>query len=86
MCFNGRIYIGMALNVEDRFKQHTAGRGALYTRINRPYCIMAAREFSTRQTAAREEQALKRASQSWVRTWCRFNRYHGLSAMDSISN
>lgn len=60
MCFNGRIYIGMALDVECRFLQHVAGRGALFTRINRPYCIMAVREFSMRLYAAREERALKR--------------------------
>ncbi len=81
MCFNGRIYIGMALDVEDRFKRHVAGRGALFTRINRPYCIMAAREFSSRLDASREERALKRAGQFWVRQWCRSNRYCGLSAM-----
>ncbi len=83
MCFNGRIYIGMALNVEERFRQHAAGRGALFTRINRPYCIMAAREFPSRRDAAREERALKRAGQSWVRHWCRTNRYHGPSAMEA---
>ncbi len=72
----------MALDVEERFKQHVAGRGALFRRINRPYCIMAARKFSTRQAAGREERALKRASQTWVRVWCRSNQYHGHSAMD----
>ena len=83
MCFNGRIYIGMALDVEQRFRHHVAGRGALFTRINKPYCIIAAREFSSRQEAAREERALKKAGQSWVRVWCRSNQYHGLSAMAS---
>lgn len=81
MCFNGRIYIGMALDVEERFRRHAAGRGALFTRINRPYCIMAAREFPSRYDAAREERALKKAGQSWVRVWCRANQYYGPSAM-----
>lgn len=84
MCFNGRIYIGMALDVEQRFRQHLAGCGALFTRINKPYCIMAAKEFPSRKDAAREERAMKQAGQSWVRVWCRANRYHGLSAMEVI--
>lgn len=84
MCFNGRIYIGMALDVEQRFRQHVAGRGALFTRINKPYCIMAVKEFPSRKDAAREERAMKRAGQSWVRVWCRANHYHGPSAMAAI--
>lgn len=85
MCFNGRIYIGMALDVEQRFRQHIAGRGALFTRINKPYCIMGAKEFPSRKDAAREERAMKRAGQSWVRVWCRANQYHGPSAMEAIT-
>ena len=86
MCFNGRIYIWMALDVEHRFMQHVAGRGALFTRINRPYCIMATREFPSRRDATREERALKRAGQSWVRLWCRTNRYYGASAMEASAS
>lgn len=85
MCFNGRTYIGMALDVEQRFRQHAAGRGALFTRINKPYCIMAAKEFPSRKAAACEERAMKRADQSWVRVWCRANQYHGPGAMEAIN-
>ncbi|MDD2934023.1 MAG: GIY-YIG nuclease family protein [Methylotenera sp.] len=79
MCFNGRIYIGMALNVEKRFKQHVAGKGSLFTKINRPYCIMAVKEFPSRLLASREERALKQAGQSWVRVWCRSNLYNAVA-------
>lgn len=81
MCFNGRTYIGMGLDVEKRFRQHVTGRGALFTRINKPYCIMAVKEFPSRKDAAREERAMKRAGQYWVRVWCRANQYYGPSAM-----
>ncbi len=85
MCFNGRTYIGMALDVEKRFRQHVAARGALFTRINKPYCIMAVKEFPSRKEAAREERTMKRAGQSWIRVWCRANQYHGPSAMETIT-
>ena len=85
MCFNGRIYIGMALDVEQRFRQHLSGRGALFTRINKPYCIMGAKEFPSRKDAAREERAMKRAGQPWVRVWCRANQYHGPSSIEAFT-
>lgn len=75
----------MALDVEQRFRQHVTGHGALFTRINKPYCIMATKKFSSRKDAAREERAMKQAGQSWVRVWCRANRYFGISAMESIT-
>jgi putative endonuclease len=84
MCVNGRTYIGMALDVEARFRQHVAGRGSVFTRINRPYCVMAARKFSSRTLAGREERSLKRASQHWVRYWCRTNLYYGPSSQTDL--
>lgn len=75
----------MALDVEQRFRQHIAGRGSLFTRINKPYCIMAVKEFPSRKDAAREERAMKQAGQSWVRVWCRANQYHGPRALEAIT-
>jgi len=76
LCRDGRTYKGIALDVEKRFEAHQVGRGALFTRINKPVCIVAARRFASRQEAHAEELALKRAGHDWVRRWCRNHAWH----------
>lgn len=73
LCHTGRTYTGMALDVEARYKKHVAGRAAVFTRMNKPVCVLAARKFGTRSDAASEEKALKRADLYWVKRWCRNN-------------
>ncbi|WP_350339243.1 GIY-YIG nuclease family protein [Zhongshania aquatica] len=80
LCRDGRTYTGMALNVEARYEAHLSGRGSLFTRINKPVCIVGARQFNTRTEAHREELALKKAGRYWVRRWCRTNPYTQLSS------
>ena len=76
LCQNGRTYTGMALDVEKRYKVHLAGRGSVYTRINKPVCILAAHQYTKRCDASAEEQALKKADLYWVKRWCRNNLWH----------
>lgn len=71
LCRDGRTYTGMALDVERRYQEHLAGRGSFFTRINKPVCIVAAREFGSRAEAAAEERALKKAGRFWIKQWCR---------------
>lgn len=75
LCKDGRTYTGMALDVEARYRAHLAGRGSLFTRINKPVCIVAAHKFSNRSEAHGEELALKKASLYWVKRWCRNNEW-----------
>ena len=75
LCQDGRTYTGMALDVKARYRQHLAGRGAVFTRINRPVCVVAAREFPNRGEAHAEERALKKAGRYWIRRWCRNNAW-----------
>lgn len=65
----------MALDVEARYEKHVAGRGSVFTRINKPVCIVGARQFSSRTEAHAEELALKKAGRYWIRRWCRANPY-----------
>jgi putative endonuclease len=73
LCQDGRTYTGMAQNVEKRFKEHAKGRGAVFTRINKPLCIVAARPFPDRSSASREERALKKAGRYWIKRWSQKN-------------
>ena len=79
LCHTGRTYTGMALDVEARFAKHVAGRGSVFTRMNKPVCILAAREFATRADAASEERALKKADLYWLKRWCRNNPWPAVS-------
>ena len=73
LCRDGRTYTGMALDVEKRYKVHLAGRGSVFTRINKPVCIVAAHQYSSRREAHAEELALKKAGRYWIKRWCRNN-------------
>jgi predicted GIY-YIG superfamily endonuclease len=39
-CENGKYYIGRTFNLNIRYAQHLAGRGAFWTEIHRPISIM----------------------------------------------
>lgn len=73
LCRDGRTYTGMALDVERRYGEHLAGRGSVFTRINKPVCIVGARRYPSRTDAHAEELALKKAGRYWIKRWCRNN-------------
>lgn len=59
-CRNGAIYTGIAVDVDQRFAAHVAGRGARYTRANPPIRILARFPYPDRSSASRAEAAIKR--------------------------
>lgn len=74
-CEDGRTYAGIALDVDARFKAHASGKGAKFTRANRPVRILGAQSFATRSEALKAEYALKclepAAKLKWARQWRR---------------
>jgi len=44
LCKNTKYYIGKSKNVEKRFKDHKAGKGAVWTRLNEPIEIIECME------------------------------------------
>lgn len=53
------MYCGYTDNVEKRFKNHIEGKGAKYTKANKPLKIVWQKEFETKSEALKEEYRIK---------------------------
>lgn len=58
-CVDGSLYAGIATDVERRFREHLAGKGARYTRSHKPLRLLASRPVGSRSEALKAEWALK---------------------------
>ena len=68
-CRDGSDYAGITTDVERRFRQHVAGRGARYTRAHPPECVLASRAYPDRASASRAEHAIKRLPKARKLAW-----------------
>ncbi|MBL8525693.1 MAG: GIY-YIG nuclease family protein [Betaproteobacteria bacterium] len=59
-CRGGSLYAGITTDLERRFAQHLAGKGARYTRSHPPLRIAASMNFPDRSAASKAESALKK--------------------------
>ncbi|HUW98296.1 MAG TPA: GIY-YIG nuclease family protein [Acidiferrobacter sp.] len=59
-CANGRLYTGITVDLERRFRQHRHGKGAMYTRLNKPYRMLGAKACIDRSEASRLEAHIKK--------------------------
>ncbi len=67
-CVNGRLYTGITIDIERRFKQHKEGRGAMFTRLNRPRHMIGATVCLDRSEASRLEAQVKTLSTAQKRS------------------
>ena len=58
-CSNGRLYTGITTDLERRFHEHSTGKGAMFTRLNRPERILAAITCKDRSVASKLEWSIK---------------------------
>ncbi len=56
---NNTLYCGYTDDVERRFKAHLEGKGAKYTKANKPIKILWKKEFNTKSEALKEEYRIK---------------------------
>ena len=63
-CRNGAFYAGITNDLERRYAQHAAGRGARYTRANPPVRLVGSRAYPDRSAAARAEYAIRQLPKS----------------------
>ena len=52
---NDTLYCGYTDNVKKRFQAHLEGKGAKYTKANRPIRVLWQKEFLTKTEALKEE-------------------------------
>lgn len=59
---NNKLYCGYTDNVERRYKLHKEGKGAKFTRANKPFMVVYTAEFETKLEAQAEERRIKKLS------------------------
>ena len=57
---NNTLYCGYTDDVNRRFKTHTEGKGAKYTKSNKPIKIVYQKAFNTKSEAMKEEYRIKK--------------------------
>lgn len=63
-CVDGTLYCGWSLDVERRVREHSAGRGARYTRARLPVQLVYREACADVPSALRREAEIKRKSRS----------------------
>lgn len=58
-CKNGRLYTGITPDLAERFRKHSTGKGAMFTRLNTPLKMIAAMPCANRSAATRLERVIK---------------------------
>lgn len=58
-CSDGTLYIGHTDNLDERMRQHDAGKSDAYTASKRPLKLLHVEEFETRYEAPTMERKLK---------------------------
>jgi putative endonuclease len=58
LCSNGEYYVGSTENLEQRLKDHQAGRGCAYTKANRPVQLVYKEVYQTREQAYKRERQI----------------------------
>ena len=61
-CQDGSLYTGVAVDVDRRYAEHAAGKGARYTRSHPPRRLLAHFQHPDRSSALKAEYAIKQLS------------------------
>lgn len=57
-----KLYCGYTDNVNKRYKLHCEGKGAKFTRSNKPLKLVYSKEFESKSEATKEEYRIKQLS------------------------
>ena len=59
-CRDGTLYTGSTTNIQRRFAQHAAGKGARYTRAKQAKKLVYSESLANRSAALKREAEIKR--------------------------
>jgi len=68
-CVDGSLYAGIATDVDRRYAEHVAGKGARYTRSHPPRRLLGRVAQADRSAALKAEHALRRLAPAGKRAW-----------------
>lgn len=63
-CVNGAYYAGITNRLQARYQAHADGKGARFTRANRPKRLLGSRPYPDRSSASRAEWQIKQLPRS----------------------
>ena len=63
-CSDKTLYCGYTDNLEKRFKTHSLGKGAKYTKSRLPVSLIYSEEFETKSEALKREIAIKKLTRN----------------------
>jgi putative endonuclease len=69
-CRDGSVYTGIATDVDRRYAEHVAGKGARYTRSHPPLRLLARFPHPDRAAASRAEYEIKQLTPARKRALC----------------
>ena len=82
-CRTGRVYTGVTPDLEARLSKHQSGTGAMFTRLNQPEQLLAAKAFPSKVEAMQLEYQIKRLGRSQklllASRWCEEYPLHKLT-------
>lgn len=82
-CRSGRIYTGVSPDLAARFAKHVSGKGAIFTRLNPPEQLLAAKPFPSKVEAMQVEYQIKRLGRPHklllASRWCDEQPLHQLA-------
>jgi len=68
LCEGNNYYTGYTKNVNTRFRLHTNGKGARYTKIHKPKKIVYIEKLNSRSEAMKREKRIKKLAHNQKRT------------------
>ena len=87
LCENGAFYCGISNRPQERFAVHLSGKGAKYTRLNKPVEMRIVSDGLNKSEALKREIGIKKLTAEQKRKhWQKTNGGNGLNCSRDMDN